>query len=126
MRNHIDAEVKGSARFLPSTASKTLVLLCFTAPSGLTLFLIDRDILGVVESLCAGLTLLVLILFGLAIELTLIVSQAKHSRIRHVENVHPILSWKWFRENATFRHYLFLAILFCSGLITGYLLHNFS
>ncbi len=124
MRDHRDSEIKGLARFLPSTASKTLAALCFTIPSGLTLFLYDRDILGGVESLCAGLALLVLILFGLAIELTVIVSQAKHSRIRHLSNVHPILSWKWFRENASFRHYLFLAILFCLGLFTGYLLHK--
>lgn len=126
MQDHRDAEIKGLARFLPSTASKTLATLCFTAPPGLSIYLYDTGKLGSVESICAGLVLLVLILVGLAIELTVIVSQAKHGRTYQLCNMHPILSWKWFRENATFRHYLFLASIFFSGLVIGYLLHKFG
>lgn len=126
MRDHRDAEVKGLARFLPSTASKTLATLCITAPPSLMVYLYDTDKLDGIESACAGLVLMVLILVGLAIELTVIVSQAKHGRTHHLCNMHPLLSWKWFRENATFRHYLFLASLFCAGLIIGYLVHKFG
>jgi hypothetical protein len=56
----------------------------------------------------------------LVLNLSVIIYQSKHSRITHYSNLHPIMTFRWVWENSTTKHYLFLALVFLSGLLIGH------
>jgi hypothetical protein len=124
-----DAEVKGLARLLPTTLVKSLLVTVFALP--IAAFQVVRgnpewfwlsSLPSIEQSLIAvivGLLFSWLPLAGLVLELCVVVGGAKHRRIVHYANEHPLGSFRWLKANARASHYLaaaaWSAVVFLAG-----------
>lgn len=123
-----DEKVKGIDRYLPTTRSK--ILLTAILPAGISTYIISsKEILKIFEtwtnteqlllSVISGLTVSLFITLLLVLELAIICYQGKHSKTHHYTYHAPEMNAKWLISNASFRHYLFLMVIFILGLYLG-------
>ena len=127
--DYADNEVKGLARLLPTTLAKSTLAAAFVAPFGVfqlvrsnsTWFLLDGRTPLEQTLVAAVLAALVSLLFLLllSLELALVVSKQRHSRITHYSNVHPQMSFRALAANASFKHYFALALFGAAAFGSG-------
>lgn len=131
--DYADNEVKGLVRYIPTTLAKSFLAAAFVAP--LAAFQLVRGnpewfLIGGLTALeqtlvatTSAMTVSSAFLFLLSLELALVVSKIRHGRIMHYSNVHPQMSFRWLKANASFKHYavliLFGGFMFCIGLYGG-------
>ena len=131
--DHSDQGVKGLDRYFPDTLSRALLVALLTAPPTLFAGILQFHELLLpqtqaseltINSLCFSLALALLILLSLAINLSVIIYQTKHSRIKHRSNQHPNMSFKWLAQNAESKHYILLVVIFVLGVSLGIYVQN--
>lgn len=128
--DHADAEVKGLARLLPTTLAKSLLVAAFALP--IAAFQVVRgnpewfglsSLPSIEQSLIAvivGFLFSWLPLAGLVLELCVVLGGAKHRRIVHYTNEHPLMSFRWLKENARASHYLAVAAWSAVAFLAGF------
>lgn len=131
--DHADNEVKGLERYIPSLLSKTLLLGSVPAAASTYLYVLSNTEKFLITStalekhlLALSFSLAILSLFWLALVINqmVIIYQAKHSRIKYFSLEHPQMSFRWLFQNANFKHYLLLTVIFVAGLYLGYAVSN--
>ena len=126
--DHRDEQVKGLDRYIPSKISKSLlVLLLSNLLLAIYAFINPKD--QIIKSIFGKVSTddpvkfllftLVIIAFGLIIELAIILNHSKQSRVTHYSLIHPAMSFKMLWANATTKHYLLLLGVFVAGLFLG-------
>lgn len=128
--DYADAEVKGLARLLPTTLSKSLLGAAFALP--IAAFQVVRgnpewfglsSLPPIGQSLIAvivGFLLSWLLLACLILELCVVLGRAKHRRIVHYTNEHPLMSFRWQKENARASHYLAVVAWSAVAFLAGF------
>lgn len=118
MNDFADYQVKGFSRYIPTKRAQ--YLLFGSVPTALSVAVVvyektDNPYLAAIiwlSIVCIG-------LFLLSIELMFVVHQSKHSRIYHHSNVHPYMSFRWLRDNATTKHHAMLLGILLVGILIG-------
>ncbi|WP_153020671.1 hypothetical protein [Pseudomonas sp. BMS12] len=128
--DHADAEVKGIARYIPTTLSKGILLLlpgtawfAFSAirehPSWFgfqNLTELEQTLTAALASAAACIMLVIVLVLDMAIA----VHHSKHRRTVHYSNTHPLMSFKFLASNATVLHWLVLGLVCTSFFAAGY------
>ncbi len=132
--DYADNEVKGLERYLPTGLSKTLA--CLIIPSFLSTFWVilsyadklvpswnpnEQKLLALFAASASALV----ISLALIIDLIVIIYQSKHRRITHHCYANQHMSFKWLKNNATIKHWLFLVLIFSVGVGCGALLYQY-
>ena len=130
--DHADKEVKGIERYLPTKLSKALaisIIPSFFGAFGFVINYSDKLIPNFppneqkLIAFIAAATSALIVSLALIIDLVVIIFQSKHRRITHHSNVHPYMTFKWLKDNATLKHWLFLILIFLIGVECGVLLY---
>lgn len=128
--DHVDREVQGLSRFLPTTLSKSLLAAVVPVPVGVfhtirsnaEWFLLNQKT-PLEKTLVAALAAAAfgcVILLVLIIELALVLNAAKHRRIVHYSNQHPYLSPRYLWENSSVIVKVFTVLVVTSIYYVGY------
>ncbi len=128
--DHADVKVKGLTRLLPTTLAKSLFVAAFALP--IAAFRVVREnpewfgfssLPSIEQSLIAvivGFLFSWLPLAGLVLELCVVLGGAKHRRIVHYKNEHPLMSFRWLKDNARAPHYLVVAAWSAIAFLAGF------
>lgn len=131
MTDQADSEVKGIARYIPTTLSKAILLLLpgtawfvfssirehptWFGISSWSEFEQTLLALALSQFVCA------LLVVVLVIDMAVAVHHSKHRRIVHYSNEHPNMSIRFLWANATVTHWLGLGLLCIAFFIGGYM-----
>jgi hypothetical protein len=126
--DYADREVKGLERYIPTSLSRRLLIAFATLPVGAFWLVLqysaqlmpnqnqaEKNLIAIIVALA----LAIFILFAIIIDLMLVANHSKHRRIMHFSNEHPQMSFRWLKQNATGKHYLFLLLIFVVGILCG-------
>ena len=115
-----DSQVKGIDRYIPTKRSRGLVTALVLAlltlfqsyflPGLIPVNKVSNEPIYILATISA-LSLL------LNVELSMVVSHSKHSRI--VSYVHPYTNIRWLLSNLEIKHCLFIVCVFSAGLFAG-------
>ncbi|NQD93341.1 hypothetical protein HP532_11860 [Pseudomonas sp. CrR25] len=130
--DHADAEVKGIARYIPTTLSKGILLLlpgaawfAFSAirehPTWFgfqKLTELEQTLIALLVSAAVCISLVIVLVLDMAVA----IHHSKHRRIVHYSNTHPLMSFKFLASNATVAQWLILGLVCTSLFAAGYTL----
>lgn len=118
MNDFADYQVKGSSRYIPTKRAKCLFY--GSLPTALSsAFVVYKNSDNPYLAAIIGLSIACISFILLSLELMFVVHQSKHSRIYHHSNVHPYMSFRWLRDNATTKHHAMLLGILLVGILIG-------